>query len=105
MEGRGEGTNFYGFFVIINKFIGFKTIIIILSILQLCRLVSSQGTQNIIGLIPHNYFVSYLNIFNKTLSEFCCLSFGNLFSCENKSQPNVTKDYWVKPLYIFGFSS
>ena len=59
------------------------------------------GTLVFIGLSLCNYFVSDINIFNKESSESRCLSFVNLFSCENKSPSNGQKRSFGKPLANF----
>ena len=101
VRGCGEGSGFMILPVVINWLTGFKSIIPSSSSFQWCRQVSAQGAKSPIGLIPCNYFVSDLNIFNKNSSEFRSLSFINLSSCENKSRPKGQKFPLGKSLASF----
>ena len=61
-----------------------------------------QGVQRPIGLIPHNYLLSDLNIFNKKSYLFCCLCFDN-FLLLIKSRPKGRKGLLGISLEFFCF--
>ena len=61
----------------------------------------SQGSKRTIGLIPHNYFVSDINIFNKNSYFFIYIRFDTNVSVVNKRVgPRGTKSHWVYPLNL-----
>ena len=61
----------------------------------------AQGAKIPIGLIPYNYSVSDLNIFNKKLFLFCYICFDNFSVVNKRVVSRGTKAHWVYSLIVF----